>query len=111
MKTFILSAFALAASTTAFGAGEMETLAGITLGKAGVTIQVTSGGCTDKESFEVRKQEGTPTVIGFIRTKDDFCEMYLPYGTTLTYSWKELGLKSGTEVLVSNSVVPTCLVR
>ena len=112
MKNIIQIALALLISTTAFAAADIEHLAGITTSREGITLQLSSGGCTSKKSFEVRKRvEAGETVIEFIRLEPDFCEAYLPYGTLLTYSWKELGLKRGDEVRVGNSVTASARVE
>lgn len=72
----------------------------------GVHIQVRSGGCTEKNDFQVKIQraesEGAPTVVSFVRINVDPCLALLPYGKILTYSFEELGLKHNDLLKIHN---------
>jgi hypothetical protein len=70
---------------------------------AGVHIQVRSGGCTDKKSFTVVKENlGEVQVLNFMRVSSDLCLAMLPYGTVITYSFDELGLKAEDMIQIGN---------
>jgi hypothetical protein len=81
---------------------EMEPILGVSVNQKGITYQVASGGCTSKKSFELRQLETNPAQLQLIRKHPDICEAFLPYGTTITYVWSELGLRQGLAVVVVN---------
>jgi len=68
----------------------------------GITIQVRSGGCTDKNSFRARIQQTTPAQVTFERVRQDFCEAFLPYGESVQYNWAELGIPAGSRIVITN---------
>jgi len=74
-------------------AEQEEMLLGIKVDHGGIEFQVKSNGCTDKEGFRIEQKKGLPVTLKLIRTIEDLCEMYVPYGTFLRYTYKELGLK------------------
>jgi hypothetical protein len=94
VSSFFIASSAFSAST--------EMLMGVTYDSQGVTYQVFSGGCTSKRSFSVTLLETDPVGLVLTRTSEDFCEAYLPYGVTLTYSYAELGLASGDSFVIKN---------
>lgn len=82
-----------------------ETLLGYTFGVHGITLQVASGGCTQKEDFVVEKrQHSRYQALTFYRWHEDLCLALLPYGTSLTFSYEELDLKPGSRFQISNPV-------
>ncbi len=102
MFYFLTSSLLSLSSAGAFADQEfkssLEVLKGYSWSEAGLTVHVYSGGCTEKEDFEVvssfslpEYQQGTPT-IEIRRIEGDFCRAWLPYGTTITFSLEELGL-------------------
>ncbi len=80
-----------------------EALFGKIVSFAGLHVQVQSNGCTDKKSFKVAKENMAGVqILTFFRISSDNCRAMLPYGTVLTYSFEELGLRGGEEFAVSN---------
>ena len=81
-----------------------EKLLGFMANTKGMTFQVASGGCTSKASFRIDYLKSLPVQIMLVRTVEDFCEAYLPYGTELEFSWDELGLTKGEEFVLANPI-------
>lgn len=80
-----------------------ESLMGHFSTKGAVNIQVRSGGCTWKKQFQVQKEfNGDYYTLTFIRTKEDPCRAYLPYGEIISFSFEELGFRSGDKFAVGN---------
>ena len=86
------------------GAAQAETLKGFQVGPEGLTFQVSSGGCTSKDDFEIVSRETFPVMIELARPNQDFCEAFLPYGTTVSFSWEELGLRQGDQFTLTNEL-------
>ena len=85
-----------------FFAADIEPLHGVNMTETGLTILVTSTGCTKKEDFVSVLQKSQPPVVTFIRLKPDLCEAGShPY--TIQFSFEEIGAK---EFRVSNLFVP-----
>ena len=40
--------------------------------------------------------------LQLVRHKMDFCEAFLPYGTTIKFTWAELGLGAGSQATIAN---------
>lgn len=89
----------LIASSSSFAA---EPLMGYIADFQGITLQVRSGGCTDKNSFRVQIQETMPLQVTFERVRQDFCEAYFPYGKSVQYTWAELGIPPGARLVITN---------
>lgn len=91
-------------------ASTLEPLLGLSVNSSTVKIRVMSGGCTTKESFEVKKiadAKRQAVQLFFVRTAPDSCEAgnydaYLPNGVVLYYSFDELGILRGQNVYVGN---------
>lgn len=103
MKTkFIILSLALSVSSMAQAAGEK--IMGVTINDLGIQYQVYSGGCTSKKDFTVQILESNPVQLVLERNKVDACEAYLPYGTLIQFTWKELGLANGAEAIIKNDL-------
>jgi hypothetical protein len=74
-------------------------------GPAEVSIVAHSNGCTQKEDFhaEVHRDDGRYRVR-FERDRDDNCKAFVPEGKRMTWSFGELGIPEGAQVVVSNRV-------
>lgn len=72
---------------------------GIKFSHDGVSLQVSSGGCTDKNDFSVVVRETFPTQTEINRINRDGCEAYLPYGTDVLFTGAELGLSESANRL------------
>ncbi len=66
---------------------------------ASVSVNVHTGGCTQRSDFDVSNvAKGTPAVVTIKRHKGDACEVFVPGGMWLTFTKSELGLASGDSV-------------
>lgn len=91
-------------------ADHLEPLLGASVYSNTVKIRVASGGCTTKESFEVKKTTDSKkqaVKLFFVRVVADSCEndnldAYLPDGVVLSYDFNELGIMRGQSVYVGN---------
>lgn len=84
-------------------AEEQEALLGLTVDEGGISFQVFSGGCTHKEDFQVQFLGNTRNnALNLVRMRPDFCKALVPYGTTIKFTYEELGLKKGAEFKVVN---------
>lgn len=97
----VLALMTLTMSTSVF-AGEVEQILGFTVDSQGINYQVRSGGCTNKKDFEVQSLETNPIQLKLVRNKPDFCEAFAPYGSTVKFTWAELGITDGSEVTIAN---------
>jgi len=91
--------------------GTVEELLGLQVGADGVTFQVFSGGCTTIEDFRIERFASDPIQLLLVRVVPDLCEAYLPYGTTIRYSYESLGLDNGQRFRVLNPMAPIQVVK
>jgi hypothetical protein len=85
--------------------GDAEDLYGMEYGPEGLSFQVRSTGCTEKEDFRVAKfQESEAAVANLllIRTTPDFCDAYVPFGEWISFDYRELKLEEGQSFTVLN---------
>ena len=69
-----------------------------------LSVVVGSNGCTEASSFEVRIKDDEPAELSLIRRAPDLCKALVPDGKTVSWTYDELGLKSGQSVRVINPV-------
>ncbi|MFZ3229112.1 MAG: hypothetical protein WA160_02820 [Pseudobdellovibrio sp.] len=101
ITTFIMSAYANADQL------KLEPLFGFMQNKDGLVFQVYSGGCTDKNNFEIRSENKNGILaVGLYRIAADFCKAYFPYGVLLQYSYQELGIRRGERFDLTNVITP-----
>ena len=85
---------------------QMEVIKGYTLLEDRIIFRVHTGGCTSKSSFEVEVNKGVtgmpPYMITLFRTVPDPCKGYFPEGIEITFTFEELGIEKGSELLVIN---------
>lgn len=103
MKKLLLAV--LLVQGTALIAETKEELIGLTFNENGIVFQVASKGCTRKSDFEVELGEIDPAELTLLRMNEDTCELDVPYGVTLTYTYAELGLAEGQNYSVTNRLV------
>jgi hypothetical protein len=104
MKTvFAVVLFAFVFCQSAF-AGILE-LKGLSRDAEGISIRVSSGGCTDKTTIVAVQLEKFPVQVRFERIEEDVCEAHMPDGVLLKYSYSELGLSPDAKIVVLNPVV------
>ncbi len=84
------------------GMVELEPLLAVKVVREGLTIRVSSNGCTSKESIAwfVEKSRGR-YAVAFGRRRVDSCAQP-PTAVDLTFSYEELGLPRGARVAVVN---------
>lgn len=102
MNLFRFAIAAMAAFSFSAFANQVEPIMGYSVDYEGITYQVSSGGCTKKEDFTVAQLESFPVQLQLVRHKMDFCEAFLPYGTTIKFTWAELGLGAGSQATIAN---------
>ena len=94
------------ATDVADWSGDVEQIYGMTADAEGITFQVFSGGCTNKEDFRVERftsyPDGSPTQLLLVRLRHDLCRANLPYGTTINFSYDDLHLTNGDRFVVLN---------
>jgi hypothetical protein len=84
----------------------MPTLLGADIRPSGITFHVPSGGCTHKASFGVEKIADNPLTFRLVRLTPDYCEARLPHGTTVTFTFAELGQSAPlTTTALANVVI------
>lgn len=72
-----------------------------------VTITVHSNGCTEKSHFDARvNRHGRKDVytVSFRRVVEDHCKALVPEGRRLTWTYPELGLPHGAQIVIGNPV-------
>lgn len=104
MKRLLLTVMALLTFNLAH-ADTPEKLMGFKMDPTGIEFQVFTGGCTSKNSFRLGLAESMPIQMTLVRVKPDFCEAFIPYGTTVKYTWEELGFGSGTAFVLKNPLL------
>lgn len=107
----IMSACFLTSVATANSLESRESIFGLSPGPEGLSFQVYSGGCTDKEDFQIRILESFPVQLELVRINPDYCRAYIPYGVKILYSWDELGMSSGSKFSVINPLRVTTIVN
>jgi hypothetical protein len=114
---FILAFFALlipggnSTQDTGQETGTVEQLLGLQVGPEGVIFQVFSGGCTTKDDFRIERFQADPVQLLLIRLEPDTCEAFIPYGTTIRYSYESLELENGQRFIVLNPMTPIKVVK
>lgn len=85
----------------------LEQLLGVSVDEKGITFQVESNGCTNKDDFKFEVQEILERMSPMLpayehhfyitvkRLHEDNCEVYIPYGTRIFMSFEELGIQFG----------------
>jgi len=74
--------------------------------KKGLTLTVSTGGCTEKADFQITSHRTGSRVasIEVRRLTPDACKGNFPDGMTLSFSWKELKLPKKTTISIKNPV-------
>ena len=69
-----------------------------------LNVVVGSNGCTEASSFEVKIKDGDPAELTLTRRTPDLCRALVREGVTVSWTYAELGLKSGAAVRVLNPI-------
>lgn len=84
----------------------LEPLLGVRRTKSGLSFQVRSSGCTNKNNFAVVvNRKNNMYEIEAERVRTDNCELMTPEGIELFYAFSELGIPVGAQYRIVNSVV------
>jgi hypothetical protein len=105
-KLLALAVFVSTCSSIAHHRIGKEVLLGAQVYDKEIKLQVRSGGCTWKDSFNIEKYFNTTdnsVELTFIRKIPDNCEAYLPEGEVLTFSLGELRVRSGQMFKIKNA--------
>ncbi len=81
-----------------------EVILGFIYDSTGVTFQVESNGCTEKSDFVVLQLETYPVQVMIERTRPDNCEVSVPYGEYIKFTYEELGQSAGTKFDIGNQI-------
>lgn len=87
--------------------GTAGTVYGASIHLDHVEFMVTSNGCTDETYFnvDVKHRDAGEATLTLDRIRTDPCKALIAEGTTVSWSFEELGLAPGTEVTIANRVV------
>ena len=85
------------------GPAELEALQSVAATREGLSVRVSSNGCTRKEDFAffVERKAGA-TTVAFARKRLDRCMSFAAGHADLAFSWEELGLEPRAPVFVLN---------
>lgn len=74
--------------------------------KSGLTLTVSTGGCTKKSDFEITSHRLRRHVasVEVRRLASDTCKGNFPEGTTLSFSWSELKVPKHSKILIKNPI-------
>ena len=74
--------------------------------KRGLTLTVSTGGCTEKSDFQITSHRtgSRGASIEVRRLTPDACKGNFPDGMTLSFSWKELKLPKKTTISIKNPI-------
>ena len=81
---------------------KVEPLLGVLYRYGGIMFQVSSSGCTTKDDFKVEVLESYPLQLRLVRLQEDPCDAFLPLGTLIRFTFKELGMQPGDQLRVIN---------
>ncbi len=83
---------------------ELEPIGGVIAGPRGLTVRVTSGGCTTKADFaHYTEPRGEAVTVAFARRRLDRCGGKAGE-VEILFSYQELGLARGQAVVVLNPI-------
>lgn len=107
MKGLAACGMVLFFSFNALAQSDLEQLLGASVDDKGITFQVQSRGCTNKDDFKFSVKEVLEEIgpmlpayeyhyyITVQRVTEDKCEAFVPYGTRVFVSFDELGIHFG----------------
>jgi hypothetical protein len=84
----------------------LETLLAAKPTKSGLTLTVSTGGCTKKSDFEIashRIRKGVASIEAR-RLMPDVCKGNFPDGMKLSFTWAELKVPKKTKILIRNPI-------
>ena len=93
-----------AADTVAVQPEALEAVRKVDFDGQRLNVVVGSNGCTEASSFEVKIKDGDPAELTLTRRTPDLCRALVREGVTVSWTYDELGLKSGAAVRVLNPI-------
>ncbi|MEO0466262.1 MAG: hypothetical protein AAF216_06945 [Pseudomonadota bacterium] len=91
--------------TASVDRGGAGTVYGAEIAGEAITYRVTSNGCTDEGNFHVDvNRHDDHFHIELDRIRDDNCRAYLRDGTTVSWTYEELGLPEDAKIVIANPV-------
>ena len=78
-----------------------EPIYGVLVSADGLDVRVDSGGCTQPEHFTAFVEPGETALVHLVRTQPDMCELYVPEGELLHFTWAQLGVTVGKARVVN----------
>ena len=91
--SFIMVFFCIGNTSLVFAQTPVEEqIYGVEMTEKGPVFQVYSGGCTDKDDFDVEVLHTNPVLLRLLRLTPDYCKAYYPYGIKINFNFDELGL-------------------
>ena len=105
MKTSLVILMLIASFSVQAAEGFIEPLFGLYMTSDTVSIQVASGGCTNKKSFRIKKyfnHRNNVYQLLFVRIAPDYCEAYFPEGSIVNFTHEDLNLESGQRFQIMN---------
>jgi hypothetical protein len=90
---------------------QLETLMGVEIIEDKLKIRVSSGGCTDKDSFRINVIKGftgiPPYIVEIYRIIPDYCKRYMPEGVVLEYKLSDIGIEPFATFRLENKIGKT----
>lgn len=85
---------------------EYGTVYGADVSGSSVAFIVSSNGCTDRSffDFDILDHDGDVFEIGVRRVRQDRCKALVPDGVEIGWTYAEMGLPDGAEVIIHNRV-------
>ena len=80
----------------------VEPLMGLLIRQRAIVFQVSSSGCTTKDDFRVEVLESFPLQLRLIRIREDPCDAFVPLGTLVRFTYRELEIRPGARFRVVN---------
>ena len=98
----------IALFTASLAQATEEVVYGVELTHNSLQFQVASGGCTQKEDFELEVVQGStelPTyVVTLNRVNPDYCRALVPDGVQIKYARKDVGLEDKVAFTLTNKI-------
>lgn len=82
---------------------ELEAVYSAVAGREALTLEVSSGGCTQKADFTFYvERNGETATLSFARKRLDTCRSLVAAKTAISFTWAELGLEPNRTVFLLN---------
>ena len=86
---------------------ELEAVYSAVAGRETLTLEVSSGGCTQKADFTFYvERSGEAVTLSFARKRLDTCRSLVAAKTAISFTWVELGLEPHSPVFLLNPLTP-----